>query len=257
MIKKSQFWLNTLILSEKIFTNAIFYSIFAINALRECVNCLNLIMRKIMLKRARIALVLASLVSTTALADGSHATTSASGGEDHLVLKVRAGWLGVSSKTKDVVKFKNGYTGELALGYFFTDNIAVEGSVGYGRTKIRDSNVGNKSVGIIPVSALVQYHFAPEASVSPYVGLGYSYQFISSGSVKSAEGGTLKLKNGGGVVGQIGLDIPYNDTMGFNIDAKYTYKAKHNFKATEDRGSFTIKNKLSTTAVTAGVTFSF
>jgi outer membrane protein len=205
-----------------------------------------------MLKKVSLALVLASLVSTTALADGSHTATSSSGGEDHLVLKARAGWLGSSTKIKDAgpltATVENGYVGELALGYFFTDNIAVEGSVGYGRTKIKSSGLTeSKTIGIVPVSALVQYHFIPEAVVSPYVGVGYSYQFITGSPSE------VKVKNGGGFVGQVGLDVPYNDTMGFNIDAKYTYKAGHDLQTS----SVTYKNTVSTTAVTAGVTFSF
>lgn len=213
-----------------------------------------------MLKKVSLALVLASLVSTTALADGSHATTSASGGEDHLVLKARAGWLNSKSSGSftstgeaaadllgidpdSLTSTENGYLGELALGYFFTDNIAAEVSIGYGKS----TNSDNK-LGVVPVALLAQYHFMPEAAVSPYVGVGYSYQFITN--VPSG----VKISNGGGVVGQVGLDIPYNDTMGFNIDAKYTYKASHDISL----GNVTLVNsKMSTTAVTAGVTFSF
>jgi outer membrane protein len=206
------------------------------------------------LKKASTALVLVGLLSSSALADAHHPSSS---NEGKMVFKARLGYLNVQAKTSDLepgdsLKFKNGYTGDLALGYFFTDNIAVEGSVGYGRTKLKDVDFGNKNINLIPLTATLQYHFMPEASVSPYVGLGYSYQFTNGSPTNT------KIKNGGGVVGQVGLDIPFNDTMAFNVDVKYTYRAQHNIKVTEPgEPAYTIKNKLTTTAVTVGVAFPF
>ncbi len=214
-------------------------------------------------KKVSIALVVAGLVSSTALADASHhhgstatatATATAAANEGKVVFKARVGVLNVTDKSKDrttngEVKFKNGFIGEVAAGYFFTDNIAAEGSIGFGRTKLKDvdSSIKNKAINIIPITALIQYHFIPEAVVSPYVGLGYSYQILNGGP------SGVKIKNGGGVVGQAGVDIPFNDTMGFNIDAKYTYKAPHDYTVDGDK----YKVKLSTVAITAGVTFPF
>jgi len=202
-----------------------------------------------MFKKASIALVLASLVSTTALADGVHSPIpSASGGEDHLVLKARVGWLHTKDNGKKLGAEKNnthnGYLGELALGYFFTDNIAVEGSAGYGKI----SHKSDYKLRVVPVSLLVQYHFMPEASVSPYAGIGYSYHFLTN----VPKG--IKMQNGGNVVGQVGLDIPYNDTMGFNIDVKYTHQVPHKVKV----GGVKVGTiKINQTAVAAGVTFGF
>jgi outer membrane protein len=206
-----------------------------------------------MLKKASIALVLASLVSTTALADGTHSSyapsvPSSSGGEDHLVLKLRGGYLDTKFKsTKAGISNKNksGYTAEIALDYFFTDNIALEGSVAWNSTK---TPFASGKLNTIPVSILAQYHFMPEASVSPYIGVGYSYQFIN----KSPK--LHKLENAGAIIGQVGLDIPYNDTMGFNIDAKYAYQARHKLK---ENGIKVGTVKTSPATISAGVTFAF
>ena len=62
------------------------------------------------------------------------------------------------------------------------------------------------------------------------------------------------MQNGGNVVGQVGLDIPYNDTMGFNIDVKYTHQVPHKVKVGGVKVG-TIKSNQ--TAVAAGVTFGF
>jgi outer membrane protein len=198
-----------------------------------------------MLKKISLGLILASLVSTSALADGAHKHESK---DKEFVLKARAGWLHSQhtfslGSVEDLKSNYNSYTGEIALDYFFTRNIALEGSVGYGKV----SSDGDEKSTIIPVSALIQYHFMPESTISPYIGAGYSYQFIG----KSTD---ALLKGAGGAVGQLGLDIPYSDLIGFNIDVKYTYKAPHKF--TDD---LTQKktDKISTTAVTAGVSFTF
>jgi len=205
-----------------------------------------------MLKKASIALVLASLVSTTALADGAHSSyvpsvPSSSGGEDHLVLKLRGGYLDTKFKSNNlnISKSKSGYTAEAALSYFFTDNIALEGSVAFNSSK---TGQGAGKLNMIPVSLLAQYHFMPEASVSPYVGVGYSYEFIN----KSPK--FIKFENAGAIIGQVGLDIPYNDTMGFNIDAKYAYQARHKVKF---HGVKVGTVKTSPATISAGVIFAF
>lgn len=193
-----------------------------------------------MLKKISLGLILASLVSTSALADGAHKHESK---DKEFVLKARAGWLH-SQHTFGADEEKdqyNSYTGDLALDYFLTKNIALEVSVGYGKV----SGNGDDKSTIIPVSALIQYHFMPESAVSPYIGAGYSYQFIG----KSTD---AMLKGAGGGVGQLGLDIPYSDSIGFNIDVKYTYKAPHK---NEQDSTGTVRDKISTTAVTAGVSF--
>jgi outer membrane protein len=206
------------------------------------------------MKKTSIALVIAGLLSSTALADGGHHHASGSTSRDtgktegQAVVKIRGGYLHTNIKNKASAGYSSkhhktthgGYAAELALGYFFTDNIALEGSVAYNKSAL--------NLSTIPLSLLVQYHFLPEASVSPYVGVGYSYKFVSSSPKNN------KYENAGGVVGQVGLDIPYNDTIGFNVEAKYTYQASHKAKV---KGVKAGTAKSSTTAVTAGVTFSF
>lgn len=83
------------------------------------------------------AAVIAGLLATSALASANAASKAEN--YDKLVLKARVGYLNVSNKLKNGSSaanksFKNGYMGEVAANYFFTPNIAVEGSIGYGRT---------------------------------------------------------------------------------------------------------------------------
>lgn len=217
-----------------------------------------------MIKKIGAAALLASLLASTAMADSAGAPS-----EGKMNLKARLGYMNISGDKNfsgtntngafsGTVSQKNGSVVELAANYFVTNNIALEGSLGYARTKVSYRSVqGNttkesssNNVGIVPLTALVQYHIMPEASVSPYIGVGYSYQFMTGGS------NFMQFKNGGSAVGQVGVDIAFNDTMGFNIDVKHTLKAKHDIEKIQDV-SMATKHKLSTTTVMVGVTFPF
>ncbi|MEQ9116047.1 MAG: OmpW family outer membrane protein [Rickettsiales bacterium] len=199
--------------------------------------------------------VVAGLLATSALTASAGGKKESKPSYNDFVFKARLGYAFNSDKIKNQTsttkhEFKNSYTGEIAGDYFFTPNVAVEASVGYmrGDLKRTATNANKKeSVAIVPVTALAQYYFMPSAEVSPYVGLGYSYQFASGGP-----SGT-KVDNGGGIVGQVGLDVPMNDTFGLNLDVKHTYKASHDLKYSGTK----YKAKLSSTTVMAGVILPF
>lgn len=204
------------------------------------------------MKNLKLGIITGVLASATIFS--AHADSADVSGFDNrdFVLKARLGYLAASNKINNsstvTHKFKNGYTGDVALNYFFTENIAVEGSVGYARSKLDRTASGNnksKQITFVPLTLLAQYNFMPGAKVSPYVGIGYSYQFVTGGPSGS------KVKDGGGITGQIGADIPMNNTFGFNVDVKHTYKAKHNITYSGTK----YKGKLSTTTVMAGVAF--
>lgn len=206
-----------------------------------------------MIKTIGAAALIASLLASTAMADSAGAPS-----EGKMNLKARLGYVANHTKVSGTNSLpsgsglKNGFAGELAANYFVMSNVAIEGSIGYSKQKEKTTTTNSvatkgKSVTVVPLTALVQYHVMPEASVSPYVGLGYSYQIMSGGT------SGLKYKNGGGIVGQLGADFAFNDTMGFNFDVKHTFKAKHDVKI----GNTTTKTKLDSTTVMAGVTFPF
>jgi outer membrane protein W len=254
----------------------------------------------IKLQKTSIALITAILIIITSLpalaADVVKPTNK-------LVIKLRGGYMFSAYKghlnygqdltlnnkfypnaliNKADVKFHNGRIYEIAAGYFLTDNIAIEGSIGHKTIKIstetdskadtialyvRAHNKSSKAVDVIPITALIQYHFFPESSFRPYVGAGYSYRFMNGGA------DNISLKNGGGIVGQIGFDIPYNDLVGFNVDVKYTHRpssdinVKNVFFMNPQKipqkykdvlpSSKTLRLHPSTTAITAGLTFKF
>lgn len=193
-------------------------------------------------KKITVAAALLGLAASSAFADSTGVADTAG----KMVFKARAGYSNNHVKSNytvaqgaNNVKLTNGYAGELAMGYFFTDNIATEASIGYSHAKLTSATNSKKTFRDVPLTALVQYHVMPEAAFSPYVGAGYAYHMI----------GYTNVKNAGAFVAQLGTDIAFNDTMGFNIDVKHAFKASHKIKNTSN------KLKLSSTSVMAGVNF--
>lgn len=240
--------------------------------------------------------IIAGLLSTSALAAFADGAV-ASSGQNSFALKIRGGYaamsksvssinskgalatnannlvyntrgtpadadittLGNNYKYSDTTKFKNGFGVELAANYFITNNFAIEGSVGYIRSKVSNDSgkthaailritapatfaasanyspelanntnydftapnvISSKHVGIVPLNATMQYHFAPDQSFKPYVGVGYGLRMVS-GSPKGT-----KIKNAHGIVLQAGADIAVSDSMNLNVDVKHS-TAKH------------------------------
>lgn len=171
---------------------------------------------------------------------------------------------------------KNGFAMELADNYFITNNIVIEGSIGYVSSKVVGTFTGktgeadNAQVAktaanataetkeqastrmhIVPMDIALQYHFMPDSSFKPYVGVGYGIEFVKIAGVKNS------IKSNGLVL-QIGTDVAYNDSMSFNFDVKY--KPNHKIKMITNRGKLVdilSKPKLSTTTIMAGVSFPF
>jgi len=93
----------------------------------------------------------------------------------------------------------------------FKHDIKVTGGVG---------NVGE--VKHLPPVVSVQYHFMPEGTVHPYVGLGLNYTIFSSEKTRGAlEGASLKLDNSWGIAGQVGIDIDVAPNWFVNADLRY------------------------------------
>ena len=214
------------------------------------------------IKKITTSVIFLGLMSSTALADHVHPASHESVGKS--LAKIRAGYSSMSNSTgssvlDEDIKVKGGFLGEVALGYHFAENVAFECSVGYNKAKLTFTGAPDTAVNLIPVTALLQYYFVPEATLSPYVGAGYSYQIASGGS------NGLSLASGGAPVGQLGFDVLFDNliadnTVGLNFDLKYTYKARHNisYKAqSQSQTSFPLKNKVSTVAAAIGVVFQF
>lgn len=113
----------------------------------------------------------------------------------------------------------------VGLTYFLTDNVAVEAIAGTTRHTISAKGTGVdlkvKETWVLPPVVTLQYHFAPAARVSPYVGAGINYMLFYGGSNKN--GFNLKVKDGFGTALQAGVDIATKGPWTLNIDAKKVF----------------------------------
>jgi outer membrane protein len=110
-------------------------------------------------------------------------------------------------------------TAEIGLTHFFTDNWALDFGIGYGKHDVTLGGGDAGSVKLMPVNLTAQYHFLPEGTWRPYVGVGLNYTHFTDVSIA---GGSVNLdKDRFGPVIQVGLDVPISNTAwSFNADVK-------------------------------------
>lgn len=80
----------------------------------------------------------------------------------------------------------------------------------------------------LPPTVSVQYHFAPNATFQPYVGLGLNYTLFFSEDLEAAvppllgaETGDLDLDGSFGLAAQVGADFMLNEKWVLNIDVRW------------------------------------
>jgi outer membrane protein len=113
----------------------------------------------------------------------------------------------------------------VGVTYFLTDNLAVEAIAGTTQHTVRAKGPGTdlkiKETWVLPPIVSLQYHFAPAARVSPYVGAGVNYMLFYGGDDKN--GFRLKIDDGFGAAVQGGVDIALRDKWSINLDAKKVF----------------------------------
>ena len=148
------------------------------------------------------------------------------------------------------------YVPTLGIDYFFTDHVAAELVLGTSYHKVKATgtgvNVEAYDTWVIPPVLTLQYHFAPKARFSPYVGAGVNYMIFYSG--KNKNGFTTKLDDGFGAALQAGFDYGLGGRWSANVDVK---KVFFNTKASINGGALTSSVDLDPWVVSAGVGYKF
>lgn len=129
------------------------------------------------------------------------------------------------------VDVDNAYAPEVDFTYMFTNNIGAELILGTTKHGIGGTDalagLGNvATTWVLPPTLTLQYHFAPESHIRPYVGAGINYTiFYSSNpsdSLESAIGQTdVSLDDSFGYALQAGIDFDITPRIFGNIDVKY------------------------------------
>jgi len=122
------------------------------------------------------------------------------------------------------VDASNEWTGEVDFSYFLTDNIAAEliAATTKHQMKVNGSSSGDVNLGdvwLLPPTLTAQYHFAPKAAFSPYVGAGLTYAVFYNKDVASGLR-NVKYDNAWGYALQVGFDYSLGNNWYFNADVK-------------------------------------
>ena len=113
----------------------------------------------------------------------------------------------------------------IGVQYFLTDNIAIEAIAGTTQHTVKAKapgvNLKLQELWVIPPVVTLQYHFAPTAKISPYVGAGINYMLFYS--EKDYNGFGLKVKDGFGTALQAGVDFATGGPWQVNVDVKKVF----------------------------------
>ena len=126
---------------------------------------------------------------------------------------------------------------ELDITYMIAPNWGVELILGYSEHTVKTHKAAGAVVGslgsrdvieakVLPPTLLLQYHFAPNSNIRPYVGAGINYTYffdekVPSKSGVSAPGDDIDLDSSWGFALQAGVDVAINDDWFVNADVKY------------------------------------
>lgn len=114
---------------------------------------------------------------------------------------------------------------ELDISYFFTKHVSTELILATSNHDINATGtalgqVDLGSVGVLPPTLTLQYHFLPDHLVNPYVGAGINYTiFYDANSGATAD--SIDYTNSFGPALQAGVDIAINQNWMINFDVKY------------------------------------
>lgn len=118
---------------------------------------------------------------------------------------------------------------ELDITYMVDRNWGVELILGYSQHDVTATGTTASLGKVIEAKALpptltLQYHFAPDSNIRPYVGAGVNYTYFFDESTTgpiSALASDVKMEDSWGLAAQAGVDVALNDDWFVNLDVKY------------------------------------
>ncbi len=112
---------------------------------------------------------------------------------------------------------------DLDISYFFTPHFAAELVLTYPQQ--HDVTVAGTKIGTfkhLPPVLSAQYHFLPDGTFRPYLGLGVNLTLISDVDLAVPGVGKLELSDSSvGLAGQAGFDVKLGEKFFLNADIKY------------------------------------
>lgn len=109
--------------------------------------------------------------------------------------------------------------------YMATRHIGIEllGALPFQHNVSGDTGLGKiGTTKQLPPTLSVQWHFLPDHTIQPYVGVGLNYtHFFDTHTRGPLSGSSLKLSDSWGLAGQLGVDIKLSDRWFMNADIRY------------------------------------
>ena len=123
------------------------------------------------------------------------------------------------SGAADRIGVENRTIPEIDISYFFTPHFAAELVLTYPQK--HEVYLDGQSIGTfkhLPPSLMAQYHFTPDKTVSPYVGLGVTWTTFSKNRLLDGQG---SLEHDSfGLAAQAGVDFKLDRNWSLNVDVK-------------------------------------
>lgn len=166
------------------------------------------------------------------------------------------------------VSVNNSIMPEIDITHMVSDHVGLELIAATTKHNASGTSGTTGSIGklastwVLPPTLTVQYHFAPDAKVRPYVGAGVNYTMFysekASSGLETAVGQTdVDLKDSFGWAAQAGIDIDLNEKMFLNFDVKYIDMDTTARLATTAIGTQRVKISLDPIVFGVGVGFRF
>lgn len=176
-----------------------------------------------------LALVLGGMTATPAFADAGDTFIRLRG----IVVAPNEDSTGITPAfPTERVSVNNAVAPEIDVTHMLSNNIGVELIAATTKHSVSGVSGTTGTIGklastwVLPPTLTVQYHFAPEAKVRPYVGAGVNWTLFynekASRGLETAVGATnVNLSSSFGWAAQAGIDIDLNEKMFLNVDVKY------------------------------------
>lgn len=115
----------------------------------------------------------------------------------------------------------------VAANIFFGNHVSAEFAVSRIKpetslSRRRAAFATSGDLEMMPVTAVLQYHFAPNGFIDPYIGGGAAYVIFDDIKENGIDGiNSIDFKDDVGFAVNAGLGIRLSERLGLNVDAKY------------------------------------
>jgi outer membrane protein W len=137
--------------------------------------------------------------------------------------------------------------------------VRVNNDVSFRRRAV-GGTTGNTDAEMMPITAVLQFHLAPNGRFDPYIGAGAAYVLIDDvdtpSELNNIDFEKLDFKDDVGLALNAGLGIRLTNNFGITLDAKYV-PLESSARATRTTGDETVKFDINPVILSAGLSLRF